>query len=190
MSSTEKKADGGVREISGEDEILAWFRTPGIRTWRYRMYRPGVWSLGVVIGLASVVALILGVWSGLAFAIHQIAFVLLLAIAFAAASLLVRRILFRYRSYVALSEEELLLGRGGQAVVIPRGLLSVEVLRLGEVQRSSVRGALPIEVAGQRYEIHLVGPLVHLLHIEALMGELLRDLQREAAAEKETERRS
>lgn len=172
--STHTNADTAAavpREIRGE-AILAWIRQPGMRPFRYQLNAGGV-AFFVLIALGLLVA------SALYYRFHrQEAGIWLSASVIAAFGLWflwvgVHWMFFAARNYLGLTDNELLVGRGARAVVIPLEHLTREAIDASRMRVSALTTVLPIRMNGVFVRIHIHGPFAVLKdHTQFLTGVL------------------
>ena len=84
--------------------------------------------------------------------------------------------LFAVRTYIVISSEVLLLGRGRRADEIPAALLNRESIRMEEMKITPAQSVLPLRVGGMRYDIHLLGPFAKLKEHRTFLALLLGHL--------------
>lgn len=166
-----------VRTIEGEEPVLAWLRQGGVRTFRYRVNKPGFVFLGVVALLTAILALVLLSRSGLALPIHWAGFTVLMAFTTGCMWVISRWTLFAHRHYIALTDKELFLGYARTGVIIPRGLIDATSFGLDRMRKGRISVSVPIELDAYRDNIHLFGPFANLDMIEPFIEEMLHDIQ-------------
>ena len=104
-------------------------------------------------------------WGGLVLSLGAIfALVCLLTV--------VRWGMFTVLRYVLLTEEELVVGAGRRAVVIPSSRLSQKTIGAQQMRRGA-RIGLPIHVDGVRADVHLVGAFAVLNDLNQFIAEIL-----------------
>lgn len=164
-----------VRLIEKE-EVLTWIRRDGVRGYRYRPNAPGSWFLIVTGLIALALAAVLAWRSGLALWIHTAGFAVLSAYTLWSFWIVGHWNLFAARNYVGVSEDELLIGRGSRAYVVPRSRLNRETVRVEDMRRGSLTHVLPLEVGTYRADVHLFGPFANMENVQQFIAEVLESL--------------
>lgn len=164
-----------VRYIEKE-EVLQWIKREGVRGYRYRPNIPGSWFL-IICGVISLaIAAVLANHSGLVLLIHKLGFAVLAGFTLWAFWLVGHWMLFTARNYIGVSDDELLVGRGSRAYVIPRSRLTRETVRVDAMQRGKLTHVLPIEVGTYKKDIHLFGPFANLQNLQQFIADVLESL--------------
>jgi hypothetical protein len=84
---------------------------------------------------------------------------------------------FADRSFLAISDKKLYVGDISKVWGIDWTLLDRDALGFERMDVSSVSGELPVEVGGQRIDVHLYNALVHLKNMQGFVLHLLEHLQ-------------
>ncbi|TVR03656.1 MAG: hypothetical protein EA398_04225 [Deltaproteobacteria bacterium] len=169
-----------IRFLEGEEAILGWLRQGGVRTFRYRINRPGFIFLGILSFFAVLAAALLWRRSGLVLPIHWAGFTVLMAFTSWCTWTISRWTLFAHRHYIGLTDHEVLLGRSRTGLAIPRSRISSHTFGIDRMEKGRVSVSIPIEVEDHHDRIHLFGPFANLEFIEPFMEEMLHDLKRNA----------
>lgn len=176
-----------LRKIEGEEPVLAWLRQGGVRTFRYRVNKPGFIFLGILSFITAVLALVLLSRSALALPIHWAGFTVLMAFTTGCMWTISRWTLFAHRHYIALTDEELFLGYARTGVIIPRSLVNARTFGLDRMRTGRISASVPIELETYRDDIHLFGPFANLDMIEPFIEEMLHDIQTNEVEEEVSE---
>ena len=168
-----------AREIQGEDAILAWLRQGNVRTFRYKVNKPGFIFLAILALFAAVGALALLMRSGLALAIHWAGFSVLMGFTTWCMWIISRWMFFAHRNYIALTDHELMIGYAQTGLVIPRSRINTATLGVERMQKGRISVTIPLEVDGHRRDLHLFGPFANLEYIEPFIEEMLHDIKRQ-----------
>lgn len=165
-----------VRRLEGE-QIRGWLEAQRaaarpVRSFRYRANRPGLWSLA---GIGVCLLLAIGTYVARTPSPSTAQVVILsLGAIFALICLLtvVRWGMFTVLRYVLLTEEEMVVGAGRRAIVIPSSRLSQSTIGAKEMRRGA-RIGLPIQIDGVRADVHLVGAFAVLNDLNQFVAEIL-----------------
>lgn len=171
-----------VRPIEGE-EVLAWLRGKDVRSYRYQPNVPGNYFLLTVALIASGVAILLAVTKGFSHWIHITAILALLAFAGSMVGLVVYWFRFVVRSYVALTDNEILVGFGKSGHVIEREHLTREHVQVERMKAGKYTMVLPIIIGEQSWSVHLIGPFANLKSLQAFIAEMLTQFLEEDGPE-------
>lgn len=161
-----------VRPIEGED-LLAWIRRNEVRSYRYKPNVPGNYFLISCALILSMLAVVLVLWKGFARPIHIVTIMVLLGGAFSLVGLVLYWFRFVVRSYVALTDDELLIGYGKSGHILQRAMLTRQHVRVEDMKAGNYTMVLPIVVGAQSWRIHLVGPFANLGALQAFIAEML-----------------
>jgi hypothetical protein len=169
MTETERveKLDGdGVRDW------LAARAGSGLSVFRYRANAPGMVFLGVLAVAAVAGIAVLALRPGPMIPIQWLACLILGVFAGWCALSIFRWGMFALLSYVALSDDALLVGRGRSATVFPAARLDRSTIAVDQMRRGS-RIELPIELDGVAVRVHLVGPFALLTELNQFIADVL-----------------
>ena len=170
MSSHEDRAP--IRLIQGE-EILDWIKEEQNFTFRYQGNIPGFYFL-VFVGMVAVgIAIYHAATAGFSSAQSWIIFSILLLAGGYSWLTVFHWALFAARSYVGISEEELMIGRGPKAYLIPTSRLDKDTIDMTDMKRGKYTMVLPVKVDHLKTKVHLVGPFAHLKNLPSFTGEVL-----------------
>lgn len=161
-----------VRYIEGE-EILAWIRQPGVRSFRYRTNGPGFSFLAILGGIGLLLAGALAWDTRLDHALHVTVFLLLAGAALACYWIIFHWTVFAMRNYVAISPDALLVGRGPRAWIVPKSRLDRTTVRFENLRRSKYSSELPIHIDHHRLRVLMYGPFANLDGLNQFMAEVL-----------------
>lgn len=161
-----------VRPLEGE-EVLTWLRRNEVRSYRYQPNVPGNYFLLTVALIASSVAVLLAVTRGFSRPIHVAAILALLGFAGTMVGLVVYWFRFVVRSYVALTDDEILVGYGKSGHVIEREHLTREHVQVENMKAGKYTMVLPIVIGDQSWSVHLIGPFANLKALQAFIAEML-----------------
>ena len=177
------EADGAaaVRRLEG-DEVVAWIRARTLRGYRYEARSGFSWTLIAIGGAAAVAAFVLASQSGLALWVHRGGFAVLLLVALYTWLLVARWSFFVVRSYVALADDALLVGRGSRAWVVPNERLTRDAIALEGILRGGVTSQLPLVFPEAELRVHLVGPLAQLKNVQRFIADVLAVIAANEAA--------
>ncbi len=164
-----------IKDLKGED-IIKWIRSEKARSFRYKPNVPGSWFLIITGSIALGLAALLAYRSGLALLIHKLGFSILSGFTLWAFYTVGRWTLFVVRTYVAVSEEALLIGSGAKAKVVPRAALSTDTVKIENMQRGKLTSVLPIEIGAFKSEVHLIGPFANMNNVQQFIAEILAAL--------------
>ena len=164
-----------ITTLKGE-EIISWIRGQKARSFRYQPNVPGAWFLIITGIIALTMAAFVIYRSGLALWVHKIGFAFLAGYVLWAFNTVGRWTLFVVRTYVAVSDDSLLIGSGSKASVVPRALLSQETVRIENMQRGKLTSVLPIEIGKFKSEVHLIGPFANMRNVQQFIAEILAAL--------------
>lgn len=172
------------RKLSGE-EVVAWIRRPGIKSFRYRPNVVGFWAIVLFGGLSLLASYLMIRWSSLATVADKISFVIAVSIGLYAISSAILGVRFSIRSYLAMSSDELLVGEGPDAWAIPLERLNRDTLRFDRMDAKRYSSSIPVELDGLSLSIHIAGVFSILRSPQGFMAELLEVmLNNEENAEK------
>lgn len=162
-----------VRRIEGE-AVLEWLRRDAVTSFRYEPNVAGMWML-ILGGFFGFLAGALVWW----FADIQelLTKAIVLVFFFAGGWLWWRQVWwFRFlvKTYVAVAEDEILVGTGKDAFAIPREHLTRDAVKVDDMQRGRLTMALPLRLTGFSYDIYLFGPFVKLKNLQAFTGLLIQ----------------
>lgn len=174
-TSPEPAGAAAVRRIEG-DAIVRWIGRPGIRGYRYRANASASWFLVLSSLSCAALAVLLWMRSELSGLIHQVGFAILCGYALWSFWSAAHWNLFAARNYVGVSEDELLVGRGSRAWLVPRSRLSRETIELEAMQRGAMTSVLPLRVGPYRANVHLVGPFASMQNVQQFIAEVLESL--------------
>lgn len=167
-----KQIEDGVHRIDGQ-EVIDWLRSSPVVTYRYKANRSGLWMMFFVGALVFGIAAYLAARSDLALMIHKLAFAILTAFGLWCWYKPIRWGLFSLRNYVALSDGQLLIGRGKSADLIDLGRLTPETVDLEAMGERLYSSVVPIRIGSYRRDVVLVALYVHLEEFEKFFGELI-----------------
>lgn len=160
------------RRISGED-VIHWIRRPGIKSFRYRPNVVGFWAI-VLFGALSLLASYLMIrWSSLAAISDKVSFVIAVSIGLYAIVSAIVGVRFSIRSYIAMSPDELMVGEGPDAWVLPLSRLNRETLRFDRMDAKRYSSSIPLEMDELSLSIHIAGVFSVLRSPQGFMAELL-----------------
>ena len=159
-----------VRLIQDE-EVIEWIRQEGAQTYRYEGNTQGFRILliagAVSLITAFVVAIFVNIQSNLILA------GLFALFTFWSYWTVFHWWLFSLRNYVGLSGQELMIGRGSKAYIIPTSRLNKEAVDVTLMKRGKYTGILPIYVDHLKISVHLYGPFSNLDHLPDFTANVL-----------------
>lgn len=178
--------DPQVRKLEGE-AVIEWLRRAAVLSFRYEPNVAGMWML-ILGGFFSFIVAGAVAW----FADVQALLTksVILVFAFTGAWLWYRQVWwFRFlvKTYVAVTDEEVLVGTGEEAYALAREALTRDAVKVEEMQRGRLTMVLPLRLQGFAYDVYLFGPFVKLKNLQAFTGLLIQHFydpeELEAAAE-------
>ena len=164
--------EASIRYIEGDD-VLDWIKQPGSHTFRYKSNVAGFYFLGVMGSLSAAFAIWTLVRTKLLLLHNWVFFGASAIFAIWCAWTVLHWGMFAVRSYVGISSESLLIGRGHRAYLVPTSRLNKETMDVGEMQSGKYTMVLPLKVDHLKTKVHLVGPFAVLEHLPSFTGEVL-----------------
>lgn len=159
-----------------EQELKAWLAAEGSESFRYKVRPAGLWFGAMVGMLGAVILFLLWAKTGLQHA-NQIAGMFVpIGMIMWSLHIVFAWNLFAYRSWIIVTKQELILGKGRKAVVFQRSQLTREALRFDEVKTVALNSALPVVVEGQRFKIHITGAFAFLDKQKSFIAHLLEGI--------------
>lgn len=158
-----------------ESAARAWVRTPGNRSFRYKVNYPGLTFLSLLGATMLALSLILFVQNEISQEKAFAAVCVMAGINIWAWFRVLITIVFAARHFVGLSDTELLIAQGYRVHVIPLSAVRPDSLGLGDDNRRSTVNELPIHVDGRTFHVKLVSPYYTLEHLPLFIGTLLEN---------------
>lgn len=173
-----------MRELN-EQEILEWIRTPGNRSFKYRINAQGLGFLslfGAGLLALSLLAWVEGSWD------RDMVFggiIILVTLNLFVWTRTAMSMWFVARNVVGISSTELLIVRGYKGTLIPLELVRRSSLGWNEDDTRGMLTSLPLKVEGRRFNIRLVTIYYSLEQFPLFLGTLLEHVSDNALAPKD-----
>jgi len=167
-----------VRLIQDE-EILAWIRREGVRTYRYKANLPGAYFLIICSILATVIVTVMAWFLGLGLWYVKGAILLVIAFSCWVWGTVAHWGLYALRRYVAVGPDAVMVGRGAKAYLIPIPRIDASTVHVHRMQRGKLTSCLPVEIDDYRTTIHLIGPFANMESVQLFIADILELLLEE-----------
>lgn len=169
-----------------EQEILSWIRTPGNRSYKYRINAQGLGFLSLFGAGLLAVALLIWMRSDWDRDMVIAAIIVMVTLNLFIWVRVAMSMWFVARHVVGISPTELLLVKGHQGVLIPLQMLHSSNIGWNEGDVKGMITSLPIRFQGETFDIHLVGIYYSLDQFPAFLGAMLEHVSDNALAPKDT----